>query len=284
VAAKGIAGSSSTSTRPWIRRLAAETFGTFALVFVAAGADTMARVSGGSIEPTARAAAPALMVGALIYAISDASGAHFNPIVSLAFTLKGLFPPLWLPPYWIAQVTGAVVAAVLLRGLFGDAMAASVSEPRIAPATALVIEAVLTWLLVTVILGTADRARIVGPDAALAVAATIALCGFIALPLEGASMNPARSFGPAVVAGRLGDLWIYVLGPTIGAALAVLGTTLIHGPSGTRRAREAAQGVAADAVRGGRYPGRTHPAVPTPRPGFRKRAGVTSREDFSHRG
>lgn len=261
MAAKGIARPDPTSTRLWIRRLAAETFGTFALVFVAAGGDTMARVSGGSIEPTARAAAPALMVGALIYAISDASGAHFNPIVSLAFTLKGLFPPRWLPPYWIAQLTGALAAAVLLRVLFGEAMGASVSAPHVAPATALVIEGVLTWLLVTVILGTADRARIVGPDAALAVAATIALCGFIALPLEGASMNPARSFGPAVVAGRLGDLWIYVLGPTVGASLAVLGTRLIHGPSGTRRARLAAQGEPGDSGNGTRYLGRTRLAV-----------------------
>src|SRR6478672_3731928 len=98
----------------WPRRLLAEILGTFALVFVAAGADTMAEVSGGAISVAARAVAPGLMVGALIYAISDASGAHFNPVVSLAFALKGLFPASWLAPYWVAQLAGALAAAIVL--------------------------------------------------------------------------------------------------------------------------------------------------------------------------
>jgi aquaporin Z len=229
----------------WTRRLGAELIGTFALVFVAAGADTTAVVSGGAVSVAARAVAPALMVAALIYAISDASGAHFNPVVSLAFTIERVFSPRWLVPYWLAQLGGAVGAALLLSWLFGSASRAGVSTPHVTPATALAIEAILTAVLLVVILGTADRARIVGPESAIAVGATIALCGLVALPIEGASMNPARSAGPAIVAGDLGNLWIYLVGPVVGAGIAVLATRLIHGPAtpdgGTA---EAAQGDA----------------------------------------
>jgi aquaporin Z len=227
----------------WPRRLAAEVFGTFALVFVAVGADAMATVSGGAVSIAARAVAPALMVAALIYAIGDVSGAHLNPAVSLAFSLKRLFPAGRLVPYWAAQLVGAVGAAVVVRWLFGDAVRAGVTTPHVPDETAVALEAILTLLLVTVILGTADRHRIVGPDAALAVGATIALCGLIALPIDGASMNPARSFGPAVVAADFGNLWIYVLGPVLGACLAVLIMWFLHGTRGSDgNASEAAQG------------------------------------------
>jgi aquaporin Z len=223
----------------------AEALGTFALVFVAAGADVMAAVSGGQVGPAARAVAPALMVAALIYAIGDVSGAHFNPAISLAFSVRRLFPVAWLPPYWAAQLAGAVAAAMLLRSLFGSTIAAGVSTPHVPPSTAVAIEAVLTTLLAVVALGTADRHRIVGPNAAIAVGATIAMAGLIALPIEGASMNPARSFGPAVVAGDVADLWIYVVGPVVGALLAVVVLRLLHGAPGRDRApREAAQGEA----------------------------------------
>ena len=227
----------------WPQRLGAEAFGTFALVFAAAGGDTFARLANGEISAEARAVAPALMVAALIYAIGDVSGAHFNPVVTLAFAAKGLFPARSVLPYWAAQAVGAVVAAVVLRILFGDAMSAGVSTPHVAAGTAVAIEAALTLLLVTVILGTADRARVVGPDAALAVGATIALCGLIALPIEGASMNPARSLGPALVAGNLANAWIYVIGPIVGGLLAVVLTRLLHGPTQNEpEAEQAAQG------------------------------------------
>lgn len=228
---------------PGGRRLLAEVIGTFALTLVAAGADTAGRLTGGEVSALARAAAPALLVMALIYAIGDASGAHFNPAVSLAFTLKRLFPSRWLFPYWVAQLAGALLAGIGLRLVFGDAAAAGVSTPHVPAAVALIIETVLTCVLVIVILGTADRHQVVGPNAALAVGATIALCGFIALPVSGLSMNPARSLGPAVGSADLANLWIYWAGPFLGAAIAVVVTTLIHGPE--RRdegSREAAQG------------------------------------------
>jgi aquaporin Z len=226
------------------RRLAAEVFGTFALTLVAAGADVAGRLSGGEVSPAARAVAPALLISSMIYALGDVSGAHYNPVVSLAFALRRLFPVAWLVPYWLAQLTGAIGASLLLRALFGDVVAAGVSQPHlVSPGTAVVLETLLTWLLGTVILGTADRNRLIGPNAALAVGATIAMCGLLAIPLEGPSMNPARSIGPAVVSGRLADLWIYLVGPALGSVLAVGLAVLLHGPkAGDGKAREAAQG------------------------------------------
>ncbi len=219
-------------------------FGTFALVFVAAGADTTATVSGDAVSGPARAIAPALMVSALIYAFGDVSGAHVNPAVTFAFAAKRLFPLRWVMPYWIAQLAGAILAAIVLHLLFGAAADAGVSTPHdMSAASATALESLLTILLVAVILGTTDRARIVGPDAALAVGATIALCGLIAGPIEGASMNPARSLGPALVGARLADAWIYVVGPFFGALVATVLSRLLHGRTeDDRSARDAAQG------------------------------------------
>jgi len=212
-------------------------------VFVAVGGDAMARLAPDQIGSAARAVAPGLMVGALIYAIGDVSGAHLNPAVTAAFTLKRLFPPALVLPYWIAQAAGALGAVIIVRMLFGEAVEAGVSTPHVAAPVAVSLEAILTALLVLVILGTADRARIVGPDAAIAVAAAISLCGLIALPIEGASMNPIRSLAPALIAGRLDDVWIYIAGPFAGAIVAVIAATSLHGlHEDDSNAEEAAQG------------------------------------------
>ncbi|MFL5713421.1 MAG: MIP/aquaporin family protein [Chloroflexota bacterium] len=255
----------------WPRRIAVEVFGTFALVFVAVGADAMGKVSDGAVSDAARAVAPGLVVAAMVLSLGDVSGAHFNPVVTLAFSLKRLFPARWLVPYWIAQLAGAITAALVVRAMFGDAVRAGVSTPHlVASGTAVAIEAVLTWFLVVVILGTADRARIVGPDAALAVGATIALCGLIALPIEGASMNPARSLAPALVTGAFGDVWIYVLGPLIGGCLAVGLTRLVHGATDhDSKAEEAAQGEAAD--------GTSDPPPHSPQPAASARSAAKPR-------
>jgi MIP family channel proteins len=231
---------------PTSRRLLAELIGTAALVFVAVGGDAMGRLAPGEIGSASRAVAPGLMVGALIYAIGDVSGAHLNPVVTAAFALKRLFPVGLVVPYWAAQLAGAVLAATSVRALFGDAVAAGVSTPHVAPDVAVSLEAILTALLVLVVLGTADRARIVGPNAALAVAATISLCGLIALPIDGASMNPARSIAPAIVAGQFEDVWIYVVGPFVGAVAAVVVAMALHGlHDNDARSEEAAQGSSA---------------------------------------
>jgi aquaporin Z len=228
----------------WTRRIAAEVFGTFALTFVAVGADAAGRLTGGEVGPAARAVAPALVIVAFVYALGDVSGAHYNPVVSLSFAARRLFPAGWLVPYWLAQLGGAIAASAAVGLLFGDALSAGVSQPKLVSAgAAVVIEAILTCLLVTVILGTADRSRIVGPNAALAVGATIALCGLLALPIESASMNPARSLGPALITGRLDDLWVYLVGPAAGGLLAVGLTQLLRGRAPKDgKPKEAAQG------------------------------------------
>ncbi len=227
------------------RRLLAEMGGTFFLVLVAAGADVVNAVSGGQVGRAAAVTAPGIMVLALIYTIGETSGAHLNPAVTVAFAARGNFPWRRVPGYLVAQLAGAVTAAGLLRLLFGDAGGLGRTAPRhgIAAPTALVVEIVLTFGLVTVILGTASGARNVGHNAAIAVGGYVALAGLWASPVSGASMNPARSLGPALVSGNLGSVWIYVLGPLAGSLLAVvLAWALRGGPSPA--ARITAQGAA----------------------------------------
>jgi aquaporin Z len=223
------------------RRLLAELLGTFALTLVAAGGEVIARVSGGEVSSAAKVVAPGLTMMALIYAMGDVSGAHFNPGVTLAFAVRRAFPWSRLPGYWAAQLCGALIAAASLHVMFGDVAHLGASEPHAGVTTALGMEVLLTWLLVTVILGTATRYALIGADAALAVGATIALDGLFAGPISGASMNTARSLGPAIVAAHLTNAWIYVLGPFAGAVLAVGTTWLIHG-SHRAEEQEAASG------------------------------------------
>src|SRR5690349_1665834 len=225
-----ISDAESRSWNPGLKRLLSELVGAFGLVAVAGLGDVAGFLTGGEVSAMARAIAPGLFVMAMIYAIGDVSGLHINPAVTLGFTVKRLFPARWLPAYWIAQLVGATAAGLALVVLYGHEPAThAVTEPHgIEPWVAVALEVFLTWALVTVILGTADRAHLVGPNAALAVGATIILCGLIALPLEGASMNPARSTGPAVATGELSSLWIYWLGPLIGALIAVAFARVVH--------------------------------------------------------
>ena len=232
---------SDGSLKDEARRLFAELLGTFALTFVAAGGEVIAVISGGEVSPAARAVAPGLLVMAMIYTLGSQSGAHFNPVVTLAFTLRQDFPWRRVPSYWVAQIVGAVLAALLLRVLFGLVGHLGATLPRHGIIEALVMEVVLTFLLVTVILGTATNHRLTGPNAAIAVGGTIALIGLFAAPISGASMNPARSLGPFLVSGQLADAWIYIVGPLVGALLAVLVAWLLRGKT-TQEAVEAAKG------------------------------------------
>lgn len=216
----------------YVQRLTAELLGTFALTFVAAGAGVIGAVSGGQISLAAAVVAPALLVMAMIYTVGDLSGAHFNPAVTLAFTLRSDFPWRWVPGYWAMQIGGAVLAALLLRGLFGNRGHLGATLPQHGVFAALIMEVVLTFFLVTVILGTATDHRLVGHNAALAVGGLIALDGLFAAPISGASMNPARSFGPALISGDLTGYWIYVVGPVAGACFAVLLAFLLRGKHG----------------------------------------------------
>ena len=209
---------------------------------VAAGGPTIAAATGQGLGGAALVIAPGLLVMAMIYTLGPLSGAHFNPAVTLAFVLRRNFPWTWVPGYWIVQLVGAVLAALLLRALFGVAGQLGATTPHNGAGTSFVMEMILTCLLVTVILATAANYRIVGHNAAIAVGGTIILDGLFAAPVSGASMNPARSFGPAVVSGNLHDLWIYIAGPAIGAVLAVGIAWLLRGP-GSRHADEAARGT-----------------------------------------
>jgi aquaporin Z len=212
-----------------LRWLFSELLGTFFLTLVAAGGGVIAAISHGEVSPAAAAVAPALLVMALIYAYGDVSGAHFNPAVTLAFATRRDFPWRLVPGYWLAQLVGAVLAALFYLELFGPVAHLGATLPHFGVAASLVMEVVLSSLLITVILGTSTRHRVVGADAALAVGGTIALCGLFAGPVSGASMNPARSLGPAIVSGALHDAWIYLVGPTAGGLLAVGIIWLLHG-------------------------------------------------------
>ncbi len=228
-------------THAGARRLLAELLGTFALTVVAAGGPVMAAATDTPANVPALVVAPALLVMAMIYSLGNLSGAHFNPVVTLAFTLRRDFPWRRVPGYWAAQLIGAVLAAALLRALFGTVGNLGATLPRHGLITAAVIEALLTFLLLTVILATATNHKLVGHNAALAVAATIALDGLFAAPISGASMNPARSFGPALLDGRMDTFWIYLAGPIAGAVLAVTIALLLRGGT-TTDAIDTAQG------------------------------------------
>ncbi|GAC1304920.1 MAG: aquaporin [Vulcanimicrobiaceae bacterium] len=210
--------------------LGAECLGTFLLTFVGAGADVIDAVSSASIGHVGRYLAPGLVVTGMIYSLSAISGAHINPAVTIAFALRGTFPPGRVMPYIVAQCTGAVGAALLLRAFFGAAIAHGVTRSALGGAQSIVAwEAALTLLLVFVILSTTEEKATVGKNAAIAVGFTVAACGLFSSPMTGASMNPARSFGPAVVAGDVRSLWAYAAGPVAGAALAVVLVRLLHG-------------------------------------------------------
>ncbi len=233
------------NTRLEWRQVVAETGDTFFLVLVAAGARVVNAVSHGQVGRTAAVIAPGVMVLAMIYTIGERSGAHLNPAVSVAFAARGNFPWRRVSGYVLAQLAGAAAAAGLLRALFGTAggLGATMPGPGISAGQALVVEAVLTFGLVTVILGTASGARNVGHNAAIAVGGYVALAGLWASPVSGASMNPARSLGPALVSGDLSSVWIYIAGPLAGGLLAVALAWALRGPP-SRAADTAAQGAA----------------------------------------
>ena len=225
------------------RRLLTEALGAFLLTLVAAGPATISAATGQQISQPAAVVAPGLVVMALIYTVGDVSGAHFNPVVTLGFAIRDDFPWRRVPGYMASQFVGGILAAALLRGLFGNVghLGATLPNPHTGDFAALVMEGVMTCLLVTVILGTAHETRLVGHNAALAVGATIALDGLFASPVTGASMNPARSFGPALISGNMGTIWIYFVGPLAGALLATLIARMLHGRT-TEEAKKAATG------------------------------------------
>ena len=233
------------------RRLFAETLGTFMLVLVGAGGGVVDAVSHGAITRIAAVTAPGLMVMAIILFMGAVSGAHLTPAVSISFAARGDFPWRRVPGYVIAQLLGATLACLVLWALFGKVGMLGATEPgtAITDLQAFGIELLLTVGLVSTILGTASKAQNVGPLSALAVAGYIILAGLWSSPISGASMNPARSFGPDLVLGDFRHYWPYLAGPLAGGLIAVGFACLLRGRGGDRPALLAAQGSLPDSPR-----------------------------------
>ncbi|MDQ6721085.1 MAG: aquaporin, partial [Candidatus Dormibacteraeota bacterium] len=202
-------------------------------------------VTGAPPSRAAVATAPALMVMAVILFMGRVSGAHLNPVVTMAFALRSEFPWRRVPGYVAAQLIGGTLACLFLWALFGrpGVFGATIPTSAVSDTQGMLIEAVLTLGLVSTILGTASSAQNVGPLSALAVGGYIALAGLWAGAVTGASMNPVRSFAPALVRADFGHIWIYLVGPLIGALVAVAFAHVLRGRGGDQVAIRAAQGA-----------------------------------------
>jgi aquaporin NIP len=212
------------------RRSAAEGIATFALVFAGCGAIVSDSNSGGALGVVGVALAFGLVILVMVYATGHLSGAHINPAVTLAFTLTRHFPARDAVAYIAAQLAGAVSGALLLYAVWTDRPAGlGITQPAVGSGSALIYEIVMTAFLMFVIMAVATDTRAVGAAAAIAIGATVGLDALFGGPVTGASMNPARSFGPALVTGRWDDLWVYVAGPIAGAAAGALAYQLVRG-------------------------------------------------------
>lgn len=227
-----------------VRRLFAELLGTFFLVLAGAGSAVVGAKTHTDMGRAAGVTAPALTVMAIILFMGRVSGAHLNPAVTIGFTARGDFPWRRAPGYILAQLLGATLACLFLWVALGKLgmLGATEPGPGISDLQAALIELVLTVGLMSVILGTASSAQNVGPLAALAVGGYIALAGLWSSPVSGASMNPARSFGPDLAIGSFAHFWVYLAGPVVGALLAVALAYALRGPGGDPGGLGAAQG------------------------------------------
>jgi MIP family channel proteins len=214
-----------------LRRAAAEGIGTFALVFAGCGAIVTEAEHPGSLGTIGIGLVFGLVVMAMVYATGHLSGAHLNPAVTFAFALTRHFPGREAGAYLAAQVSGALLAACLLGTIWTDHPAKlGATTPSIGPGSALAYEAVLTAFLMFVIMAVATDTRAVGAGAAIAIGGAVGLDALFGGPVTGASMNPARSIGPALVTGDLHDLWIYLVGPILGAGIGALAYQVVRGP------------------------------------------------------
>jgi MIP family channel proteins len=213
---------------PLARVLAAEAIGTFVLVFAGAGA-VMVDSETHALGQVGIGLTFGLVIAAMVYAVGHVSGAHLNPAVSFAFALTRHFPWSRSLAYWCAQLGGALVAALVLRSLLGDVASVGATMPSGSAGQSFAWEVVLTFFLGFVVIAVATDVRAVGEAAALAIGATVGFDAVFGGPISGASMNPARSLGPALVGGELGTVWIYVFAPIAGASLGALAYQFVRG-------------------------------------------------------
>jgi len=218
------------------RRALAEAIATFALVFAGCGAIVANAARGGTLGGVGIAATFGLVIMAMIYATGHLSGAHVNPAVTIAFAATRHFPMREAAVYVPAQLVGAVLGATLLRAVWPDEPAQlGATLPSVGSVSAFAYELALTALLMFVIVAVATDTRAVGAAAAIAIGGTVGLDALFGGPVTGASMNPARSFGPALVADEWRSFWVYVAGPLAGALVGAIAYQAVRGDTASRR-------------------------------------------------
>ncbi len=204
-----------------MNRYLAELIGTFALVFCGTGAIIINQETGGAISHAGIAATFGLIVMAMIYTMGSISGAHFNPAVTIAFSIAGKFQLKEIIPYLISQLAGAFLASFILKYLFPQNAFLGSTIPSGTAMQSFILEFILTYFLMLVIISVANGSKEQGMFAGLAIGSTVLLEAMFAGPISGASMNPVRSLAPAIVSGHTEHLWVYLLATTAGAALAI---------------------------------------------------------------
>jgi aquaporin NIP len=203
------------------RNYIAELIGTFAIVFCGTGSIVIDQQSGGVVTHVGTAITFGLIVMSMIYSLGNISGAHFNPAVSIAFAISRRFPASQLPGYVVGQLIGAILASFTLKFLFVSNQLLGATMPAGTDMQSFILELILTFFLMLVIINVAQGSKEQGMFAGLAIGAIISLEAMFAGPISGASMNPARSIAPAIASGHLAHLWVYIIAPIAGAALAV---------------------------------------------------------------
>lgn len=216
------------------KRSLAEAIGTFGLVFATAGVNVVNELSDGQLSHLGVGIVSGLIVTAMIYAVGHVSGAHFNPAVTVGFAVGRHFPVKEVPVYWAAQLVGGSVGALSLLSLFGKVGIMGGTMPRGSAMESFGFEIPLTFILMFVIMAVATDSRAQGGQAALAVGVTVGLNSIFGGPISGASMNPARSFGPALAAWNWGEHWIYWTAPFVGAGLGAVAYNLVRGMKGEK--------------------------------------------------
>ncbi len=209
------------------RKVGAEMIGTFGLVFVGCGAVMVNEMTNGGVTHVGVSAAFGLVIMVMIFATGHVSGAHFNPAVTIAFAATGRFPWRQVLPYLIGQFAAAWLAATLLVLILGQVGGVGATVPIASANQSLALETVLTFFLMFVITAVATDARASGGMAAVAIGGTVALAAVFGGPISGASMNPARTLGPALASGEVAHLWVYFAGPLVGAALGAFAYDLV---------------------------------------------------------
>ena len=214
-----------------LRKATADAIGTFALVFAGCGA-VVVEAQTHALGHIGVCAVFGLVVGTMIFATGHVSGAHFNPAVTIAFATTGNFPWREVPAYIAGQVLAAIAASAAIAGLIGTEAALGSTIPTVDPVRAFGLEVVLTFFLMFVIKSVATDARASGNVAALAIGGTVMLCALMGGPLTGASMNPARPLGPALISGTMDLQWLYLVAPVVGAvAGSVIYSAVACGPT-----------------------------------------------------